>query len=335
VSVIFPGHSIDESEWIDLITDHQPFPHHDFVPAVDDASSYEADMWLGDQPRVNRIRDMWSETAAIGSDVGADLVFTGIGGDQVLDEGQLLLDRLGHGPAGQRLRDARAYATATGNSLPSIVGAAVRDAAPTQLKRAIRRVIPRQGPLPDDLVRAELRESLAAQAIERAPFEFDFPTLTQEGVVGSTLHPSIGWINEVQEATYASRGLELTQPYLDRSLVEFVASIRAEDRPFDGRSKYLVRSGFAGWLPPSVLNRRSQTFADEYLDMCFARHAPYYLDRYPVVSEAALPYLDADRYQGLIGEIATQPLRFATRESLWSAWTLMTWLDTLHRYRVK
>jgi hypothetical protein len=199
----------------------------------------------------------------------------------------------------------------------------------------MRRVGPGRDELPDDLVQAELRESLAAQAIERAPFEFDFPTLTQEGVVGSTLHPSVGWINEVQEATYASKGLELTQPYLDRDFVEFVASIRAEDRPFDGRSKHLVRSGFAEWLPRPVLNRRSQTFADEYLDLCFSQHAPHYTGRYPVVSEAARPYLDANRYELLITEVTAKPLRFATRESLWSAWTLMAWLDTLHRYRVK
>ena len=116
---------------------------------------------------------------------------------------------------------------------------------------------------------------------------------------------------------------------------EALEAFRAEDRPFDGRSKHLVRSGFAGWLPPPVLNRRSQTFADEYLDMCFSRHAPYYLDRYPAVSEAALPYLDPDQYRVLAGEIAAKPLRFATRESLWSAWTLMTWLDALPRYRAK
>jgi hypothetical protein len=155
------------------------------------------------------------------------------------------------------------------------------------------------------------------------------------GVIGSTLHPSIGWTNEAQEAEYASRGLALTQPYLDRALVEYVASIRPEDRPFDGRSKNLVRSGFAGWLPPSVLKRRSQTFADDYLDLCFSRHAPHYLDRYPVVSEAGFPYLDADRYSDLLERLRREPLSFLTRESLWSAWTVMEWLDALHRYGKK
>ena len=139
----------------------------------------------------------------------------------------------------------------------------------------------------------------------------------------------IVWVNEVQEAAYASRGLSLTQPYLDRALVEFIASIPPRDRPFDGRSKALVRIGFREWLPSSVINRRTQAFADDYLDVQFARLGADLRDRYPTVPEAALRYFDPQHYAGLLRDIEIDPPGFATRETLWAAWTVMLWLDGL------
>ena len=333
VSAVFPGYEIDESVWIDEIAAMQPFSHHDFVPGIDDIEALEADMWTVDQPRVNRIRGMWTQAAEIASTSSADLVFTGIGGDQILDQEQLLIDRLRNGPISNRIADARAVAGGTGRSVSRITGLVARDAVPTVLKRSVRRVLPRPPPLPDSLIRSEVWQALAADGFEPAPFEFDFPSLTQVGVIGSTLHPSIAWINEAQEAVYASQGLDLSQPYLDRILVEFVASIPPGARPFDGRTKTLVRQGFASYLPTSVINRRTKTIADDYLDVLFTRHAEHYTERYPTMSDSARPFLDADRYTTLLAETGGGARSFHTRESLWSAWTLMAWLDGLSRYR--
>ncbi len=332
-SAVFPGHTIDESAWITEVASRQPFPHSDFVPTEDTLASYEADMWMADQPRVNRIRDMWSSTADIANAAGADHVIAGIGGDQVLDHSQLILDRLRRGTPAERLADARAYAAWTGQSLTTIASVVARDIVPVSVKRSIRRLIPaRVGP-GASLLRRELWESLSDPEVDIAPFAFGYPSLTQDGVVGATQHPSVVWVNEVQEAAYASRGLSLTQPYFDRTLIEFVASIPPRDRPFDGRSKALVRVGFREWLPSSVINRRTQAFADDYLDVQFARLGADLRDRYPTVPEAALRYFDPQHYAGLLRDIEIDPPGFATRETLWAAWTVMLWLDGLDRYR--
>lgn len=331
-SAVFPGYEIDESVWIDEIAALEPFPHDDFVPGVDDVETLEADMWIADQPRVNRIRDMWSESAAIALANDADLVFTGVGGDQILDQDQLLIDRVRSGSPQRRLRDSRAYAAWTDQSLFDVASQVGRDALPDGFKRTVRRLLPHRGSSTRTLIRDELWESLGGETIEFAPYEFEFPSVTQVGVVASTQHPSIAWINEVQEAVYASRGLDLSQPFLDRTVVEYVASLSPAHRPFDGRSKTLVRNGFSGWLPPSVLDRRTKTVADDCLDVLFSRHGARYRDRYPEVSDAALDYLDNERYVELLARTDTEHPNSLDRESLWNAWTLMAWLDGLARY---
>jgi hypothetical protein len=93
-----------------------------------------------------------------------------------------------------------------------------------------------------------------------------------------------------------------------------------------------VRSGFAGLLPDTVLNRTTKTIADEYLDQLFVRHGAEYRQRFPGVSDAALPYLDPVRYGVLLAASTADPPGYVVRESIWNAWTLMAWLDVLRRF---
>ncbi len=307
VSAVFPGHAIDESVWIDDIVSQQPFAHHDFIPSIQGIDAFDEDMWVGDQPRVNRIRDMWTHTALIGEQAGADLAFTGIGGDQVLNQDQFVLDRFRSGSPMRRVRDLRAHINWTGRSIIDVFDELVRGALPVSMKKAVRLAFPgRDGTFPG-LVSDELRDYLDGDVIEMAPFEFDYPSLTQSGVVSASLHPLLTWINEVQEAQYASRGIGLSQPYLDKDLVEFVASLPVGDRPYDGRSKSLTRAAFSGSLPASVLNRRTKTVADEYLNALLDVHGKQYRNRYPEVSEVARPYLDSRRYAQLLDAWDARP----------------------------
>ena len=95
-------------------------------------------------------------------------------------------------------------------------------------------------------------------------------------------------ILELEDTRYASVGNRVSHPYLDRQgLVEYLASIPIEDRPFDGRSKTLVRQGYVGRLPESVLERRTNTVSDPYLDDVFPGYRAAFVDRFPDVSTAA------------------------------------------------
>jgi hypothetical protein len=157
--------------------------------------------------------------------------------------------------------------------------------------------------------------------------------VTQNLVIADGQNGLAVWTNDSLEASFSYQGLGLSHPFLDRSVVEFVASIPIHDRPFDGRTKTFLRSGFSGVLPPSVLNRQRATSFDQYLEAVFTHHAPSYQERYPDVSEAAEPYLDDSRYRAALKRIGVGVVNREQRYGLWSAWTLMAWLDGIDRYK--
>jgi asparagine synthetase B (glutamine-hydrolysing) len=332
-SAVFPGHEIDESRWIDEIVASQPFDHHSFVPRVDGVDRFAGDMWISDQPRVDRIRDMWDEPTSIGVTGGADLLVTGVGGDEILHQAQLVVDRLHSGSPRRRLADARLHAAWMDQSLISVIAQESRRALPPSVKLPLRRLLPVQGAGTSVLARRELKELLGQHELELPPFLVNFPSDTQQVVVGSTQHPLFGSLIEAEEARCAHGGIDLSMPYLDRDLVLYIASIEVADRPFDGRSKTLVREGFSGWLPESVLARPSATVADEYLDEIFTAQLAEFGERYPEISRAGDRFIDRRVYSSLMEAARGGQRGSGVREPLWAAWTLMTWLDGLDRYR--
>ena len=148
----------------------------------------------------------------------------------------------------------------------------------------------------------------------------------------STRDPLRCLVNESQESEYAHRGVSVTYPYLDRSLVEFVASIPPQERPFDGSAKTLVRQGFSGHLPDSVLGRRAKSVADPYLAKVFARLSNDYRHRYPTVPYAAAEYVAEHSYTELVSRLDSEATNPSERDALWRMWTVMVWLENFESY---
>ncbi len=333
-SAVFPGSTIDETRWIDEIVSIQPFPHHAYTPEVAGLATFEDDMWTTGQPRVDRIRSMWADTAGIASRVGADLVVTGIGGDEILNYYLLFADRLNDGSPLRRWNDVKAHAAWRGISRRSALVPSLRTALPDAVKTPLRRV--RRRPTASrGLLSDEAWETYQGADPSEVETEFGFPSDTQNLTVAASRHPLLVWSNEMQESEYASLGLDLSHPYLDKSLIEFVVSIAMNDRPFDGRPKVLLRDGFADRLPASVTSRRDKAYADDYLTALFAKHLPGIRLKYPDVSPMAEAFLDRGRYQAALTAVDKNGGDADLREGIWGAWTLMAWLDGLRRYRQK
>lgn len=261
----------------------------------------------------------------------ADLILTGTGGYDVLDEWYPLSDLLRRGALGRWITASHRRAKWSGRRLERVLARSMRTAAPSALKSTVRAVVPVKHKL--GLLREDVVEELSEQTVEAYPATFDFPSRTQDQLLVGTQHPLLVWVNEATNAQYASRGLDVSHPFLDRSLIEFIASIPPVLRPEDGKTKTLIRQGFTGRLPPSVLNRRDKTVADEYLADVFGHQAPEYRARYPTVTPLADRYLDARRYSALLRNLDDGDLDIHRRYTLWSGWLLMTWLDGLARYR--
>jgi hypothetical protein len=216
---------------------------------------------------------MWSETANLAVESGADLVVAGSGGDDIVDYDQLLIDRLATGSMTGRFRDAKVAASASPGRFARALTQGVKDAIPSGAKTLIRATLYRRGESADTLIRRELWDAIESQPHVMAPFDFDFPMLTQTAAVAAAVHPSVAWFNELQGAQYASTGIDLSHPYFDRQLIEFVASLPPRAHPFEGSTKPLTRRAFADHLPESVLTRHTKTVADDYLDHIFVIHA--------------------------------------------------------------
>ncbi len=330
-SAVFAGSTIDESTWIDEIVAVQPFPHHAYTPRMETLATHERDMWTTDQPRVDRIRDMWSETATIADRVGADLVVTGIGGDEILAYYLLLADRLGTGSPVKRWNDLAAHAAWRGIPIRSTLVPSLKSVLPESIKAPLLRLRRRPAVTPG-LLSDEAWEQYRGATPTETPTDFGFPSDTQNLTVAASRHPLVVWSNEMQEAEYASLGLDVSHPYLDQGLVEFVASVAVNDRPFDGRTKVLMRDGFGDRLPPSVTSRRDKTYADDYLDMLFVGQLPAIREQYPQVPSGAVAFVDAERYQSALAVVDQTGIDSDLREQIWDAWTLMSWLDGLVRY---
>ncbi|MCL1693358.1 MAG: asparagine synthase-related protein, partial [Actinomycetia bacterium] len=324
VSAVFPGHTIDETAWINEIAARQPFPHHDFTPSIPDIGAYDNDMWTIDGPGIVRIRDMWSKTCSVADGVDAGLLLTGHGGDDVLFEYQLLADYLRTGALRPWLSGIREFASRYDYPVSKTVLRSAASAAPEALKQPIRGI---RGPgSPSSLIHRDLAHAHPAPTSEEIRGRTTYPSLTQNLVIAHASDPGIEHLNELQDALYASCGVEVSHPFLDRAVVEYLASIPVMDRPYDPRMKALVRRGFAGWLPDSVIERQDKTVADEYLDGLFSHHAPQYRERFSDITASAEHILDRRRYHRHLAYLDAGTATRTVTDELWGAWTLMAWL---------
>ena len=331
LSAIFPGYSNDESASIAEIAARQPFPHHDFRPDDEPLERLKQDMWMSDTPRPVLI-DLWTGTTDAAHAADADLVLAGYGGDEVLDQYGLPRDFLRAGHLRRWAAAVHTYATWSDLSISRVAMGSMREAVPSSVKRRIRSIYDLTAPPADSLVPQELSQRLRTQEIEPSPSDYGYPSLTQNRVVSYTTAAPFAALLEHVETRYARGGLGVSYPFLDRTVVEYVASIPLMDRPFGRRTKSLVRDGFEDWLPRSVVNRRLKVVADDYFDAALGRRYPEFLALYPTVPCAARPYVDADRYDALLRDANESTSVFSSRESLWNAWTIMAWLEQLHQY---
>jgi asparagine synthetase B (glutamine-hydrolysing) len=288
-------------------------------------------MWESDTPRPAPIDGIWANTIQIARDCGASLVLTGDGGDEVLDEFRLLGDLLGSGRLVRWVRGVQEAASWTRRPITRVGLSSIRDALPAGLKQSIRLVVPNSEPARESLMSSDLQQILETKPTRGEPIDFGFPSLTQNLVISYVRSGRLVQILEYEEQRCARGGLDVSHPFLDRAVVEYVAAIPPARRPNDGRTKTLARRAFSGWLPQSVVDRRTATYADGYLDVMIGRLHPHYIERYPRVPLAAQPYIDSDRYADSVSAALTDPPGWDGGR-LWSAWTLMVWLDRFDQY---
>ncbi|MEE9415071.1 MAG: asparagine synthase-related protein [Acidimicrobiales bacterium] len=329
ISAIFPGLECDEQQWIDALVEDQPFEHRSFVPPVDSIELYVEDMWQIDSPRVDRQRGVWSRTTELATELGATRLMTGLGGDEVAHEEHLLTDLLHQGSFIRWWKAATAGEEFSWNSRRTLLEHSLRGVVPDAARPLLRR-LRKNTPVKAHLCTSdEFRAQILAMPESETHTDFGFDSITQNMIISYTNFPGMSLAIELLESLAAHRGLEMTHPFLDRELAEFAASISTNERPFDGRWKTLIRQGFDQHMPNSVLNRTRKTMFSDSVTASWQRHCGEFQNRFTQVTPPALRYLDPNRYQTLLAKIDNGTADGPDRDSLWTAWTLMLWLDGL------
>ena len=284
-------------------------------------------MWTTDQPFINRIRQLVTDVADVASERNADLLLTGVGGDDVVMDLLLAGDLFRSGRIGRWREFTRSQAAWHDSHPRAFAVTSMLDATPAWARSMMRRGSePAESPNP--LARTE-----ALAHLDRVPQRRvgRFPSMTQATIAEFVANPRRVRMNEHEGAMVASRGVGVSHPFCDRDVIEWVVAAPPTSWPHDGRPKALARTAFAGRLPASVLERTTKTTARTWLDHVTSVQAPEFAGRYPHVPEAAEAYIDSNAYQAALGTLdhASAP----EREHLWRVWELFVWLDTLERYR--
>lgn len=110
---------------------------------------------------------------------------------------------------------------------------------------------------------------------------------------------SLGYLSVIKmvaRASYRSRGcIEVSHPYMDRPLVEFIHAIPLQQKIRAGETRSLMRRALRDLLPPKVLNRKTKRGPDEATLRALAREWPQVQGMFIQSRAEALGYVDGKR----------------------------------------
>ncbi|HKY27348.1 MAG TPA: asparagine synthase-related protein [Pyrinomonadaceae bacterium] len=206
---------------------------------------------------------------------GARVIITGHGGDEVLCSGANpsfeLADLLLQGKWISLNQSLRAWSRFLRKSYFSML---LRDLAIPLMPRNVQifcGLVPKNLQLPSwfdpEFV---ARTNLKNRNLNFANI-FNFKLPSERAQAGGFLS-AVGFVSR---ASFRTRGrIELSHPYLDRRLVEFLQAIPHEQRIRPGETRSLMRRALRGLVPEKVLNRKTKRGPDEALLRAMVREWP-------------------------------------------------------------
>ncbi|GMQ94767.1 MAG: lasso peptide isopeptide bond-forming cyclase [Acidimicrobiia bacterium] len=329
ISMVFPGYEADESRWIEELAAIQPYTNHTFAPPFGTIDEFVSDMEAVGSPRIDPIHQGSHSSATIANQLDASILLTGFGGDYVLDESHVPVDVLRSGHLARWLTQTRQRAGWIGERPVHVAARNLRTATPSAPKNAYRRV----RPIRNDrigLLAQPLQVVAAAASPVTEPMNTGLATRTATILAGEARQPMLTLTLELVEAAFARHGIGLSEPFLDRQLYDFVLSIPPLAYPYDGSSKPIARKAFADVLPPSVTGRRTGTVFTDYTVAIYKARAAEFISRFPEVPEFAAAFVSRAWYREACTTVLNDLPSPGDLNSLWTAWTLMLWLEHIH-----
>ena len=293
VSAVYPDYpAVDESSYIELVSQRLGLELHTFVPTANSLDDVELWVTLLDAPVMTFSVPEAAESYRHAREHGAKVV---LGGDlaefvfalRYYFYGHLFLHGRWRALARHlRERHARGHAWSSllrgvvAESLPPVLAvqhARLRNRNPWQLPEWLERT---RGDAAGRFDRMAARRRFVQSQIDP----------TGRGGVSATL--------EANEICAAYCGVHARSPFADVDLWEFVLSLRAETKFPDRVTKRLVREAVNDRLPPEIVWRRDKTSFDDHV-LATAEYPE--LERWILRSPYRLPRVDYDLLARRIG----------------------------------
>lgn len=191
--------------------------------------------------------------------------------------------------------------------------------------RSARRVRPRSWPWIPAAFRR--RTDLADRVTPATRSDLD-PGSPRASVAAKLDDGSLVHGREMAERYAASRGIEERHPLHDRRVVEFAASLPADQLYREGIHRFILRRASSGLIPDEVRTRTSKAEFSHVVVEALLR--PEVSRRLRSLAIAELGWVRADRVASMLDEVETLSHRGAAQYtghewSLWMVYGIDTW----------
>ena len=213
---------------------------------------------------------------------GGSVLLTGHGGDNLLTGSPLVyLEALRRGHLGV-LREMARHAGGAGIPLLRLfLSMVVRPCLPTSVNTSLQRLAGRrlESPLPawirrDFVRRSGVEERLRTEPLSRPWRDGPQRAIRKNLVALGGIRRAVCWYDRVA----AGFGIETRHPYLDRRLVELVASLPPSLLYQAGQGKRILREAMKGILPEKIRLRQGKTSFVSFIDYSLRERAAPVLD---------------------------------------------------------
>ena len=306
----------DELEWVRAVSGRldRPIAILDAAPspAIDD----ECDP---SHPFRDPLAAGARKIAALGEELGARVVLSGIGGDELLFERGVYRDLATQGQWSTLFREtilSTPYSTRSGRFF-------LRDALVSRIPEPIRALRRRLRRAPGDKPWIRCSEHGAGRADpEPAAFRSHTRELTWTWITGAALAATI----ESEERAWRRAGLELRVPFLDRKLAELVLALPYALRLPRGRMKAILRDSLGDLLPSGVRERQVVTSYDGALRAAIRAKKSAISAIFETGPWCSEPFVDRTSARRAFASIEHETSDIDVVTALWDVASLELWL---------
>ncbi len=272
----------------------------------------------------------WNRVSQEMAHLGARVLLSGIGGDQVFCSPAAdrvgLADYAASGQWRRLLRECRVWSLASRRPYLAVLWRdGCRPLLPPRLQASVRSTWTRREPAAEWFERSFVRRTRLHERLLPPRDDVGFRQPSSKFLyrqIRRTVRPYLG-------ACPSTGHYETRYPYLDRRIVEFAMAIPFEQKVRPGESRSIVRRSLTSCVPRNVLARTSKSGPGEALLRALDREWPRIAALFERPRVAALGIVNAGRFRTHLG--LARHGRVELESQLFRVIALEMWLEMIER----